>query len=53
MIAEVPMTKASRYTPSQVNEYIELLMDWMPFRSRWIGMDNFIQLGCMNKCLKV
>ena len=53
MIVEVPMTKAFRPTPSQVSDYIDILLEWMPYRSRWLPVDNFMQLGCMNMCLKV
>ena len=44
--------KPAKFTPPQISDQVETLMQLMPFRSRWQPIDNFIQLGGITTCLK-
>ena len=48
----VPAYKSAKFSPAQVLEQVETLLQLMPFRSRWQPIDNFIQLGGITICLK-
>ena len=48
----VPEYKSAKFSPTQVSEQVETLLQLMPFRSRWQPIDNFIQLGGITICLK-
>jgi HIV-1 Vpr-binding protein len=45
--------KPIRLSSMQVAEYIDVMFELMPFRSRWGPLDNFIQLGGVIKCFQV
>ena len=37
----------------QIAENIDTMFEYMPFKSRWSPVDNFIQLGGVVKCFQV
>ena len=37
----------------QIAENIDSMFEYMPFKSRWSPVDNFIQLGGVVKCFQV
>ena len=44
--------KPAKFTPAQISDQVETLLQLMSFRSRWQPIDNFIQLGGITTCLK-
>ena len=45
--------KPIRLSAMQVAENIDTMFEYMPFKSRWSPVDNFIQLGGVIKCFQV
>ena len=45
--------KPLRLSTTQVAENIEAMFEYMPFKSRWTAVENFIQLGGVVKCFQV
>jgi hypothetical protein len=51
---EAPASKQSRLVVQGcIWDMIEVLIQRMPYRSRWTPVDNFVQLGGIATCLRV
>ena len=49
----ISQNKPIRLSAMQVAENIDTMFEYMPFKSRWSPVDNFIQLGGVVKCFQV
>ena len=49
----ISQNKPIRLSAMQIAENIDTMFEYMPFKSRWSPVDNFIQLGGVVKCFQV